>query len=142
MYVGHDASGNHVVHRKPRATCLLHDVVDHLSFAESVKERCNGSHVHRQRSPPELVRCKPCEFIHDYADILRTLWNLNLHSLLDNQRTGMIVYMRREVIHSRCDINELPVSETFAHLFNAAMNVTQMRLDFFYSLAIEGNDKV
>jgi hypothetical protein len=50
--------------------------------------------------------------------------------------------MRREVIHATRDINKLPVTEAFAHLFYGAVNVSKVGFNFFYCFAIQRNDKM
>ena len=49
--------------------------------------------------------------------------------------------MGREIIHSVGQVNDLRISDAFAHLFNAAVDISNMRLNIFYNFALKRNNK-
>ena len=64
--------------------CLLHDVQHLLTVTHAVKECCQSREVLSTCTEEEQVVVETLEFIHDCADVLDTVVELNAHSLLDN----------------------------------------------------------
>ena len=59
-----------------------------------------------------------------------------------HNRTTMIIYVRRKIIHSAGNINKLAIAQALAHFFNRAMNVPEMRFNFFYRFAVQRNEQM
>ena len=70
---------------------LLEDVEHLLAVAEAVEEGRQCPHIHAEAREEEQVRVDALQLVHDRADVLHALRDLDTHRPLDAHAEGMAV---------------------------------------------------
>ena len=77
---------------------------------------------------------------HD-ADIFASFRNPDSHGFFNGHADRKVVQMRTQVIHPVCQVNVLQIGLSFSHLFNAPMDVTEMRNNLKNGFTVETGKK-
>ena len=137
MDVGLHTANHVVVLDKPPARGLLEDVKNHLALAETVEEGSKRTHVHHKARIEKQVRSHALQLVHDGTDILCAFRNLDARRPLDTHAQRVAVLVRAQVVQPVRESQRLWISQAFAQLLNAAMDITQHGIDFLHRLAVE-----
>ncbi len=116
---------------------LLEDVEHLLAVAEAVEEGRQGAHVHAEAGEEEQVRVDALQLVHDGADVLHALRDLDAQTLLDAHAEGVAVLRGPEVVEAVGQRQRLGVGQALAHLLDAAVDVAAVDVELADNLTLE-----
>ena len=116
---------------------LLQNVEHLLTVAEPIEKGRQGPHIHAEAGKEQQVRVDTLQLVHDRADVLHALGHLHPQPLLDTPAERMAVLRRPEVVEAVGKRQRLGVGQAFAHLLDAAVDVTAMHVELADDLAFE-----
>ena len=135
--VGLQAADAVVVLDEASAGGLLHHVEHVLAVAHAIEERGQGTEVLSTARGVEQVRVETLQLVHDGANVLDAVGELNAHAFLDDTHQCMTVLHGTQVVQTVGQGQCLRVGHRLPHLLNTTMNVAQMRIDALHGLTVE-----
>ena len=141
-----DRLGRNVVHqpadagvavREPRAAHRLEDVVERLAGIEGVNEVGERAGVEARRPVAQEMVGNPRQLGDKHANVLAARRHFDAHQLFDRLVPGHVVGHRRNVVHAVGDRHVLIVIQLLAELFEARVQITDVRHGVDHGLAYE-----
>ena len=120
---------------------VFDDVVDHFAFVEAVKERGERAQIQPRRADAKQMRLDPPQLASDRAQHLASRRQFDPHQLFGRAMPRQFVVDRRGIIHPIDDRDVLVVIEVLAELFEAAVQIADVRRALDDAFAVEFQDE-
>src|SRR5690606_29852832 len=115
---------------------LLEDVEQAFPFAEGVEEGGHSAQVQGERAKPEQVAGDALHFAHDDPDVLGALGHFDAHQLFRRHHVSPLAGDGREVVGAVAVGDDHLHRAPFRDLFEAAVQVADVRLERQNPLAV------
>ncbi len=100
-----------------------------LTVAHAVEECGEGREVLSAGAEEQQVVVDTLQLIHDGADVVDAVAELNTHGLFDDANKRVAVGHGAEVVESVSQRERLRIGHILHHLLDAAVNITEVRID-------------
>jgi len=131
-----DVAGHHAL-----AADGFEDAEQVFALAEAVEEDGEGADVHGVGAEPDEVRLDAGELIHQDADILRALGDLEAEEFFDRQGVGGVVGHRTEIVDAVGERRDLGVELGLGGLLNARVEIADVGGEGDDGLAVDLEDQ-
>ena len=135
-HVEADAAGPEVVHVQARAADPLAELHQDFALLEAPQHRRHRADVHGEGADGEDVVEDAADLGVQHADVLAAQRRLDAQQLLDGQREGVLLVLRRHVVEPVEVGHRLQIGLVLDQLLGAAMQQADVRIGALDGLAV------